>query len=170
MNLKDYIIDVKDFPVEGIIFKDITPILNNNLAFKYAVDQMASYVKEKKADVIVAPEARGFLLASAVAYAAGCRFVIVRKPGKLPREVKDIKYSLEYGQGHIQIHKNDLKVNDNVVVLDDVLATGGTMKAIIDLIKEEQAKIAGVIFLADLSFLHDPQMFQEYDVKSLITY
>ncbi|WP_338985583.1 adenine phosphoribosyltransferase [Spiroplasma endosymbiont of Diplazon laetatorius] len=170
MDLKKYIWDVENFPIEGVTFKDVTPLLNDKDAFKYTIDQMVEYVKEKKADVIVAPEARGFLFASAVAYAANCRFVLVRKPGKLPREVKDVEYELEYGKGHIQIHVGDLKENDNVVIVDDVLATGGTMKAIVDLVHQEKAKVNGIVFLADLSFLHEPELFQEFDTKSLITY
>ncbi|AGR42062.1 adenine phosphoribosyltransferase [Spiroplasma diminutum] len=170
MDLKKYIYDVHNFPIEGVTFKDITPLLNDAQAFKYTVDQMVEYVKEKKANVIVAPEARGFLFASAVAYAANCRFVLVRKPGKLPREVKDVEYELEYGKGHIQIHVGDLKENDNVVIVDDVLATGGTMKAIVDLVQQEKANLNGIIFLADLSFLHDSELFKEFDSKSLLTY
>ncbi|AHI52815.1 adenine phosphoribosyltransferase [Spiroplasma culicicola] len=170
MDLKKYIYDVENFPIEGVTFKDITPLLNDAQAFKYSVDQMVEYVKEKGANVIVAPEARGFLFASAVAYAAGCRFVLVRKPGKLPREVKDVEYELEYGKGHIQIHKDDLKKGDKVVIVDDVLATGGTMKAIIELVKEDEANINGIVFLADLSFLHEPELFEEYDPRSLLTY
>ncbi|QHX36609.1 adenine phosphoribosyltransferase [Spiroplasma sp. BIUS-1] len=170
MDLKKYIWDVENFPIDGVTFKDVTPLLNDTQAFKYTVDQMVEYVKSKKADVIVAPEARGFLFASAVAYAANCRFVLVRKPGKLPREVKDVEYELEYGKGHIQIHVGDLKENDNVVIVDDVLATGGTMKAIVELVKQEKANVNGIVFLADLSFLHEPELFKEFDSKSLITY
>ncbi|WP_339021631.1 adenine phosphoribosyltransferase [Spiroplasma endosymbiont of Atherix ibis] len=170
MDLKKYIWDVEDFPIKGVTFKDITPLLNDKDAFKYAIDKMVEYVKEKKADVIVAPEARGFLFASAVAYAANCRFVLVRKPGKLPRKVKDIEYELEYGKEHIQMHFGDLKATDSVVIVDDVLATGGTMKAIVDLIEQEKVKINGIVFLADLSFLHESNLFANFDSKSLITY
>ncbi|ALD66288.1 adenine phosphoribosyltransferase [Spiroplasma cantharicola] len=170
MDINKYILDVHNFPIEGVTFKDITPLLNDKDAFKYVIDKMVEYVKEKKATVIVAPEARGFLLASAVAYAANCRFVLVRKPGKLPRKVKDVEYVLEYGKGHIQMHVGDLKENDNVVIVDDVLATGGTMKAIVELVNQEKAKVGGIVFLADLSFLHEPDLFKEFDSKSLITY
>ncbi|WP_134298402.1 adenine phosphoribosyltransferase [Spiroplasma gladiatoris] len=170
MNLKDYILDVNDFPIKGVVFKDITPLLNNVDAFKQAVNQMVEYVKLKKANVVVAPEARGFLFASAVAYAADVRFVLVRKPGKLPREVIDIEYELEYNKGHIQIHKDDLNDHDKVVIVDDVLATGGTMQAIIDLVHQSKATVNGIVFLADLLFLHDKDLFKEYDSKSLLTY
>ncbi|QGS51882.1 adenine phosphoribosyltransferase [Spiroplasma tabanidicola] len=170
MDLKDYILDVQDFPIKGVTFKDITPLLNNVNAFKYAVDQMAEYVKQKKANVVVAPEARGFLFASAVAYVAGVRFALIRKPGKLPREVIDVEYELEYGKNHIQIHKEDLKESDNVVIIDDVLATGGTIHAIIKLIEQCKAKINGIVFLADISFLHDKDLFSEFDINCLIKY
>ncbi|AOG60346.1 adenine phosphoribosyltransferase [Spiroplasma helicoides] len=170
MDLKKYIMDVKDFPVQGVMFKDITPLLNNFEAFKYAVDQMVEYVKQKGATVVVAPEARGFLFASAIAYAAQIRFVLVRKPGKLPRAVHDREYSLEYGTGHLQIHKDDLSPEDKVVIVDDVLATGGTMKAIVDLVQADKAQVGGIVFLADLSFLHEPDLFKEFDTKSLVTY
>lgn len=170
MDLKKYIWDVEDFPIKGVTFKDITPLLNNAKAFKQSIDEMAKFVKEIGANVIVAPEARGFLFASAVAYATNCRFVLVRKPGKLPREVKDVEYELEYGFDHIQIHKDDLKKDDKVCIIDDVLATGGTMKAIIDLVHEDSASVQGICFLADLSFLHDKNLFKDYKVHSLLTY
>ncbi|UZK63880.1 adenine phosphoribosyltransferase [Mycoplasma mycoides subsp. capri] len=170
MNLKEFVVDVKDFPKQGIVFKDITPLLNNKDAFKYTIDQMADFVKKLDVDVVVAPEARGFLLASAVAYAANKRFVLVRKPNKLPREVYDVEYSLEYGTNHQQIHVGDLKPNDKVVVIDDVLATGGTMQAIIDLVKLSKAEVIGMSFLIDLTFLHDVNLFDQYKLQKLIKY
>ncbi|WP_434329285.1 adenine phosphoribosyltransferase [Mycoplasma capricolum subsp. capricolum] len=170
MNLKEFVVDVKDFPQKGIVFKDITPLLNNKDAFKYMIDTIAEFVKQLDVDVIVAPEARGFLLASAVAYATNKRFVLVRKPNKLPREVYDVEYSLEYGTNHQQIHKEDLKPNDKVVVIDDVLATGGTMQAIIDLVKLSKAQVVGMSFLIDLTFLHKEDLFSEYQVQKLIKY
>lgn len=171
MDLKKFIIDVKDFPQAGVVFKDITPLLNDVDAFKYVIDEFTKFVKETGANVIVAPEARGFLFAPAIAYAAGCRFVLVRKPGKLPRAVNDVEYSLEYGTGHLQMHKGDLRENDKVVILDDVLATGGTMDGIIKLChKESNVDIAGIACLIDLSFLHDDALAKEYNVKTLITY
>lgn len=170
MDLKKYIWDVQDFPIKGITFKDITPVLNDIKAFKYTVDQMSEYVKSRGANVIVAPEARGFVFASAVAYVTGCRFVLVRKPNKLPRKVKDIKYDLEYGSGHIQIHEDDLKANDKVVIIDDVLATGGTMEAIINLVEDSDASVEGIVFLADITSLHKPEIFDKYDWKTLVSY
>ncbi|MBY7704921.1 adenine phosphoribosyltransferase [Vibrio harveyi] len=170
MDLKKYILDVKDFPKPGIVFKDITPLLNDADAFKNVIDQMAQFVKESGANVVVAPEARGFLFASAVAYASNTRFVLVRKPNKLPREVYDVEYALEYGVDHQQMHKGDFKPGDKVVIIDDVLATGGTMHAIIELVKLNGAQVEGISFLIDLSFLHDEKLFSEYKLQKLIKY
>lgn len=170
MDLKKYIYDVKDFPQPGIIFKDITPLLNDAEAFHYTIEELSKFVKEIGANVIVAPEARGFLLASAVAFNTKTRFVLVRKPGKLPREVLDIEYSLEYGTNHQQMHVGDIKPNDKVVIIDDVLATGGTIEAIISLVEQQQGKIVGISFLADLTFLHDESLLSNYKVQKLIKY
>ncbi|KAJ3616142.1 hypothetical protein Zmor_012034 [Zophobas morio] len=171
MDLKKFILDIKDFPQPGVIFKDITPLLNDVEAFKFVVDEFTKFVKETGANVIVAPEARGFLFAPAVAYAAGCRFVLVRKPGKLPRTVNEVEYSLEYGTGTLQMHQGDLHENDKVVVLDDVLATGGTMDGIIALChKEKNISIAGIACLIDLAFLHNDDLKNKYNLKTLITY
>lgn len=170
MDLKTHILNVQDFPIKGINFKDITPLLNNAEAFKYAVDQMALFVKKTKADVVVAPEARGFLFASAAAYASNTRFVLIRKPEKLPREVIDIEYDLEYGTNHLQIHKDDLKPNDKVVIIDDVLATGGTIEAIIKLVKMEKAEVVGISFLIDLVDLHDKNFLSDYNLQKLLKY
>ncbi|ASP28125.1 adenine phosphoribosyltransferase [Spiroplasma corruscae] len=169
-DLKKFIIEIKDFPIKGVGFKDITPLLKNAEAFRFAVDKMVDFVKKVKANVIVAPEARGFLFASAVAYASNCGFVVVRKPKKLPREVYEESYDLEYGTNKLQLHKDDLKSDDKVVVIDDVLATGGTIKAIIKLVQHTGAKINGLLFLADLKFLHDKDLFSEYENVSLIEY
>ncbi|ASZ09032.1 adenine phosphoribosyltransferase [Mesoplasma chauliocola] len=170
MDLKKYILNVKDFPIKGVDFKDVTPLLNDADAFAYVIDQMAEFVKECGANVIVAPEARGFLFASAVAYKSNSRFVLVRKPGKLPREVLDIEYSLEYGTNHQQMHKGDIRPGDKVVIIDDVLATGGTIEAIVKLIEMQDGKVEGVSFLIDLPFLHKDDLLSEYKVQKLIKY
>ncbi|WP_027063204.1 adenine phosphoribosyltransferase [Mesoplasma seiffertii] len=170
MDLKKYILDVQDFPKPGVNFKDITPLLNDAEAFHFMIEEISKFVKECGANVVVAPEARGFLLASAVAFNTKTRFVLVRKPGKLPREVIDIEYSLEYGTNHQQIHKGDIKPGDQVVIIDDVLATGGTIEAIIKLISSEGAEVKGISFLADLTYLHDEKLLSEYNVQKLIKY
>ncbi|WP_075048908.1 adenine phosphoribosyltransferase [Spiroplasma turonicum] len=170
MDLRNYILEVNDFPKKGIRFKDITPLLKDSEAFKTMVDLMVDFVKKSGATIIVAPEARGFLLASAVAYASNCGLVIIRKPDKLPREVYEESYELEYGTNRLQVHKNDIKSSDKVLILDDVLATGGTIQAIINLVKKSNATIVGLLFLADLKFLHDDNLFNEYNKHALIEY
>lgn len=171
MDLKKYILDIKDFPQPGVVFKDVTPLLNDVEAFRFVTEEFKKFVEETGANVIVAPEARGFLFAPSVAYAAGTRFVLVRKPGKLPRSVNEVDYALEYGSGKLQMHQGDLKPGDKVVVIDDVLATGGTMDGIIELChKEENISIVGIACLIDLSFLHDDELKNKYKLKTLITY
>ncbi|AAT75633.1 adenine phosphoribosyltransferase [Mesoplasma florum L1] len=170
MDLKKHILNVKDFPIDGIDFKDVTPLLNDADAFAYVIDEMAKFVIECGANVVVAPEARGFLFASAVAYKSHTRFVLVRKPGKLPREVIDIEYTLEYGTNHQQMHKGDIKPGDKVVIIDDVLATGGTIEAIVKLVEMQEGKVEGVSFLIDLPALHDENLLQEYKVQKLVKY
>jgi adenine phosphoribosyltransferase len=170
MDLKKYILDVKDFPKKGVIFKDITPLLKNTDAFKETIDQMTKFVKSVHATTIVSPEARGFLFASAVAYAAGVNLVLVRKPGKLPQKTIKMDYSLEYGNNTLELQANDLSEKDQVVILDDIYATGGTIEAIIGLVKASGASIAGICFLADITGLNDGQLEKEYQVKSLIKY
>ncbi|ATZ20809.1 adenine phosphoribosyltransferase [Mesoplasma coleopterae] len=170
MDLKKYILNVKDFPIDGVDFKDVTPLLNNADAFTYVIDEMAKFVNECGANVVVAPEARGFLFASAVAYKSHTRFVLVRKPGKLPREVIDIEYTLEYGTNHQQMHKGDIKPGDKIVIIDDVLATGGTIEAIVKLVEMQDGKVEGVSFLIDLPALHSEDLLQEYKVQKLVKY
>ncbi|PPE05066.1 adenine phosphoribosyltransferase [Entomoplasma ellychniae] len=170
MNLKDYILNVENFPIDGVGFKDVTPLLNDAKAFEFAINQMAEFVIKTKADVIVAPEARGFLFASAVAYATKKRFVLIRKPGKLPRQVISVKYDLEYGTNILELHKNDIKPSDKVVIVDDVLATGGTTEAIIELVEKEQGIIAGISFLIDLESLHQKELFKQYPLQKILKY
>lgn len=170
MDLKQYIERVKDFPVKGVDFKDITPLLNNVDAFRYTIETMSEFVKKVNADVIVAAESRGFLFASAVAFHTGTRLVLVRKAGKLPRECHKVSYSLEYGENFQEMQKGDLKENDNVVIMDDVLATGGTIKAIIEMVKLEKANVSGISFLADLAYLHSDDLLSEYPVQKVLVY
>lgn len=170
MKIEKYIYDVPNFPQEGIVFKDITPLLNNAKAFHYVVNQMASFVKSVKATVIVAPEARGFIFGAAVAYKAGLRFVPIRKPGKLPRKFKTKKYNLEYGSGSLEMHEDSLYPNDRVVIIDDVLATGGTLIAIDQLVEEAGTKVVGISVLIDLPTLHQPDLFNGKKLQTLIKY
>lgn len=171
MDLKKYIYDIPDFPKKGVTFRDITPLLNNAKAYKYTIDKLTDYVKSTKATVIVAPEARGFLFAPAVAYSAGIRFVLVRKPGKLPRDVYEASYTLEYGENKLQIHKDDLKENDKVVIIDDVVATGGTIDCIAELChKTKNISVIGVGCLIDLKDLHNENFTKKYNLVSLVNY
>ena len=170
MDLKQYIARIQDFPAEGVDFRDVTPLLNDVEAYRYTIEEMAKFVKECGATVIVAPEARGFIFSAPVAVMTGTRLVLVRKPGKLPRECHKVAYSLEYGNNYQEMHKGDVKKGDKVVIIDDVLATGGTIKAIIQMIDKEEAEVAGICFLADLTYLHGPDVLEGYNVKSLLTY
>ncbi|ATG97361.1 adenine phosphoribosyltransferase [Mesoplasma lactucae] len=170
MDFKKYITDVPNFPKEGVVFKDITTLLNDPEAFKAVIDEMSQFVKEQGATAIVAPEARGFVFASAIAYVTGTKFVLVRKPGKLPRKTNEVEYTLEYGTSKLQMQQGDLTPNDKVVIVDDILATGGTIDAIIELIDKEHAEIVGIEFLADITELHDKELEKKYKVKSLINY
>ncbi|AHI53748.1 adenine phosphoribosyltransferase [Spiroplasma sabaudiense Ar-1343] len=170
MNLKNYITDVNDFPKPGVIFKDITPLLNDANAFKFAIQAMAQKILESEIDVIVAPEARGFLFAAPIAFATNKRLVLIRKPGKLPRKTVQTNYSLEYGAGELQIHEGDLKPKDRVAIIDDVLATGGTTEGIIKLIESQGAEVKKILFLADLKFLHSADIFKNYNLESLLEY
>lgn len=170
MDLKKYIVDVPNFPNPGVVFKDITPLLNHPGAFKAAVDAMVEFVQAQQATAIVAAEARGFVFASAVAYLTKTKFVLVRKPGKLPRAVDEVEYTLEYGTSKLEMQKGDLTSSDRVVIIDDILATGGTIDAIVELVENQGATIVGIEFLADITKLHDQELNKKYKVKSLITY
>ena len=152
--LKSVIRDIPDFPKEGIIFKDITPLLANFSLFQIAIDALKSRYKDKKIDQVVGVEARGFIFASALAYALGAGLVMVRKPGKLPYKTYKKTYSLEYGEDDIEIHQDAFKKGQRVIVIDDVLATGGTLAACIDLIENNfQVDLLEVAFLIELDFL-----------------
>lgn len=170
MQLKDFIYDVPDFPKKGIVFKDITPLLNNVSAFHQVVEAMATFVKQVNATVIVAPEARGFIFGAPAAYQAKVRFVPVRKPGKLPRAFKSKTYDLEYGSGSLEMHTDSLKKGDRVVIIDDVLATGGTLVAIEEMVKDFGAKVVGISVLLDLTELHEANLFGGKKFQSLIKY
>ncbi|WP_425379457.1 adenine phosphoribosyltransferase [Spiroplasma endosymbiont of Stenodema calcarata] len=170
MELKNLIIDIPNYPEQGVVFRDITPILNNPSAFKTVVDQLAAYAIMQKATVIVAPEARGFLFGPAVSYAANLRFVPVRKVGKLPRQVVREKYSYEYATNELEMHLDDLKPNDQILIVDDVLATGGTVQAICNLVKKVQATVVGLAFVVDLTYLNGKKDLGSYPIKTLIEY
>lgn len=171
MRLEDalaFMKDVPDFPKPGIIFKDITPILENAEAYRTLIEAMASSISEFKPHKIAAIEARGFILGAPIAYFLGCGLVMVRKKGKLPRKTRSARYDLEYGFDHLEIHEDSLAVGERVVLLDDVLATGGTLAATRALCEEAKAEVVGAQVLMELGFLKGRQKLSNLDVRSLI--
>ena len=168
--LTKFIRDVPDFPKKGIIFKDITPLLKNKKSLKTMVDIFYNYYKSKKIDKIVSMESRGFIIGSALAYKLGAGFVPVRKKGKLPHKTISVTYDLEYGKDTLEIHKDSINPGDHVLIIDDVLATGGTAKAVTELIEKLSGKIAGLGFLIELSFLKGRDKLDKYNLYSIITY
>lgn len=162
--------DVPDFPKPGILFKDITPLLQDAEAFRQAIDRMAEAWAGKKIDVVLGIEARGFLFASALAYKLNAGLVIVRKPGKLPYKTKSVTYALEYGTDSLQIHDDALRAGQRVLIVDDVLATGGTVKAVTELVRQFNADIAGIAFLSELAFLRGREKLAEFELSTLITF
>ena len=168
--LKELVRDIPDFPKEGIVFKDITPLLQNPSSLKEIVDKFSDHYANRKIDVIVGAEARGFLFGPAVAINLNAGFVPVRKPGKLPYETASMTYDLEYGTDTLEIHKDAVKAGNNVLMLDDLLATGGTMAASCKLVESLGGKIMGCAFLIELGFLNGKEMLSKYDVFSLIQY
>jgi len=170
MPLTDYIRDIPDFPKPGILFKDITPLLAEPAAFAEAVRRMADRYRGDKIQAIAAAEARGFLFAAPMALDLQLPLVPLRKPGKLPHQTYSLKYDLEYGQAELQMHVDGIKAGDRVLLVDDVLATGGTMKAGCSLIEQAGGTVAGCAFLVELSFLGGRKRLVGYDVFSLVTY
>lgn len=170
MDLKQYVSVVENWPKEGISFKDITTIMDNGPAYKYATDQIVEYAKKVNAEVIVGPEARGFITGCPVAYALEIGFAPVRKPGKLPREVISADYGLEYGKDTLTMHKDAIKPGQKVLIVDDLLATGGTVNATIQLIEELGGEVVGCAFLIELTELHGRDKIEGYDVFTLMEY
>lgn len=170
MDYKKHIKIVNDWPQEGVEFKDITPLMDNGKAFKSAVDEIVDYAKEKKADIIVGPEARGFIIGCPVAYALEIGFAPVRKEGKLPRDVIKVDYGLEYGENVLTIHKDAIKPGQRVLITDDLLATGGTIEATIKLVEELGGIVIGCAFLIELAYLNGMEKLKGYDVLSLMSY
>lgn len=170
MDLKQFITIVPDYPKPGIKFKDITPLMNNGEAYKYATDQMVIYAKEKQIDLVVGPEARGFIIGCPVAYSLGVGFAPVRKEGKLPRETIKVGYGLEYGKDILTIHQDAIKPGQRILITDDLLATGGTINATIQLVEELGGVVAGIAFLIELSYLEGRKNLDGYDILTLMHY
>lgn len=170
MDLKDNIRIIKDFPKEGISFKDITTLIQNGKSLKYVVDLIADNLRDKKIDLIVGPEARGFIFGVPVAYALGIGFVPIRKKGKLPGETVEVKYALEYGEDVLQMHKDVIVPGTRVAIVDDLLATGGTINAVAELISKAGGEVVELDFVIELESLGGRKVLSQYDVKSFVKY
>lgn len=168
--LEELVRDVPDFPKPGIIFKDVTPLWADATAFRFSIDAIADHYAGVEIDRVVGIEARGFILAAPVAYRFGAGFVPVRKPGKLPAEIASESYELEYGTDTLEIHRDGILAGQRVLVVDDVLATGGTAAATIRLIEGLGGSVIGLGFLLELGFLRGRERLTDYELVSLITY
>jgi adenine phosphoribosyltransferase len=170
VDLASKIRDVPDFPRPGIVFKDIMPLLADREALRDAVDRLAQWAAPRRPDVVLGAEARGFILGGALAYQLDCGFVAARKPGKLPWETVSAEYELEYGVDSLELHADALAQGARVLVHDDLLATGGTAKAKVELVEQLGGEVVGLAFVIELAFLHGREKLDGYDVFSLITY
>ncbi|MGL4861657.1 MAG: adenine phosphoribosyltransferase [Cetobacterium sp.] len=170
MDLKKYVALVEDYPKPGIKFRDITPLMGNGKAYKYATDKVVEFAKDHNIDLVVGPEARGFIFGCPVSYALGVGFAPVRKPGKLPREVIEYAYDLEYGSNVLCMHKDSVKPGQRVLIVDDLLATGGTIEATVKLIEELGGVVAGLAFLIELEDLKGKEKLEGYPVLTLMKY
>lgn len=170
MDYKEHIAIVEDWPKEGVQFKDITPLMDNGPAFKSAVDEIVEYAKKQDIDIVVGPEARGFIVGCPVSYALEIGFAPVRKEGKLPRETIKVDYGLEYGNDVLTIHKDAIKPGQRVLIIDDLLATGGTIEATIDLVEQLGGEVAGCAFLIELTYLNGRDKLKGHDVLTLMQY
>ena len=170
MELTSYIRDVPNFPKEGIVFKDITTLLQNGAAFKKAVDLILDKYRDKEISKVVGMESRGFIFGGILAYLLGCGFVPVRKPGKLPYEKIAEDYELEYGTDSLEMHIDAIVSGENVLIVDDLLATGGTAAAVVRMVEKLKGRIVGVEFLIELLFLKGRDKLQDYPICSYIKY
>lgn len=170
MDLASTIRSVPDFPIKGILFYDITTLLKNPQALKASIDQMAAKYADANIDVVVGMESRGFIFGMPLAYQLGVGFVPVRKPGKLPADTVSESYQLEYGTNTLEIHRDGIEPGQRVLVVDDLLATGGTAKATCNLVERLGGVVAGVAFVIELTFLNGRNKLQGYDIFSLLRY
>ena len=161
---------VPDFPKPGILFYDVTTLFGDPAALRETVDRLADYARTLEVDHVVSAEARGFVLGGAIAAAADAGFILARKPGKLPREVTSVEYQLEYGDDTLEVHTDAISDGARVLVHDDLLATGGTARALCSLVEQAGGVVAGCAFLIELSFLEGRAALADYDVHSLLTY
>ncbi len=170
MDLKEKIRVIEGFPKEGISFKDITTLVADGEAFKESIDRIVEHLKDKNVDVILGPEARGFIFGVPVAYALGVGFVPVRKKGKLPAETVSVDYSLEYGVDVLEIHKDAIKKGQKVAIVDDLLATGGTVDAVAKLVEKVGAEVVALDFAIELTELRGRDKLEGYEIMSLVQY
>jgi adenine phosphoribosyltransferase len=170
MDLKEKIRIIPDFPKEGIQFVDITTLLKDGPAYAHVIDTMVDMARDVSPDIVVGPEARGFTVGAPVAYRLGVGFVPVRKPGKLPAETASYEYALEYGTDMLEIHRDAIQPGQKVLLLDDLLATGGTSLATARLIEDLGGIVVGIYFIIELTFLHGREKLTDYDVRTLIEY
>jgi adenine phosphoribosyltransferase len=169
-DLRDRIRDVPDFPKEGILFKDVMPLIADPEYFAETIRQLAEWARPRKPDLVLGAEARGFIFGGALAYELGAGFIAARKPGKLPWETVEATYALEYGTDSLQVHRDAVTPGARVIVLDDVLATGGTAKAKCELVEQLGGVVVGAVFVIELTFLDGRERLSGYDVHSLIQY
>ena len=168
--LEEYVLSIPDFPEEGIIFRDVTSVLQDAVGLHLAVDTMQEKVKDLEYDVVVGPESRGFIFGTPIAYNMKKPFVLIRKAGKLPRETVSISYDLEYGQATIEMHKDSIKPGQRVLIVDDLIATGGTTEAMIKLIESLGGVVVGIVVLIELAGLKGREKLSDYRLESAICY
>ena len=168
--LEDYVVSIKDFPEEGIIFRDVTSVLQDRDGLKLAIDSIMDELKDIDFDIVLGPESRGFIFGVPVAYNMNKAFVPVRKKGKLPRETVEMEYDLEYGSAIIELHKDSIKPGQKVVIIDDLIATGGTIEAIVKLVEQLGGEVVRIAFLMELEGLEGRKKLEGYDVVSVIKY
>lgn len=170
MDLEKYVASIPDFPEKGVIFRDISPLMADGEAYRYATQQIVEYAKDKNVEMIVGPEARGFIVGCPVAFSMGLGFAPIRKKGKLPRETEEVSYDLEYGSNVLQIHKDAIKPGQRVLIVDDLLATGGTIAATIELVERLGGEVVGTAFLIELLDLKGRDKIKGYDIFHLLQY
>ncbi len=170
MDLKNVIRSIPDFPEKGIIFRDITTVLQDKDALKLSIDKMIELIGDTDFDIVIGPESRGFIFGMPISYALNKGFVPIRKEGKLPFTTVSKKYDLEYGQATIEMHTDAIKPGQKVIITDDLLATGGTCEAMIEMIENAGGIVVGLIFFIELEFLEGRKLFDKYNVKSVLKY
>ena len=170
LDLRERIRDVPDFPTQGIVFKDLMPLIADPAYFRETIDRLAEWARRRSPDLVLGAEARGFIFGAALAYSLGAGFIPARKPGKLPRETIEATYALEYGTDSLHVHRDAVAEGSRVLVLDDVLATGGTAKAKVELVQSLGGVVVGVLFVIELTFLDGRGQLDGYDVHALVQY